>query len=73
MVPPVAMKTVLVVDDEKAIRTAMSRALRDHCHVLVADSAEDALSRMRAERVDIVLADYKMLGGTGEDLLRAVL
>jgi response regulator RpfG family c-di-GMP phosphodiesterase len=64
--------TVLVVDDEKAIRSAMSRALRDHCRVLVAESVDDALTRMKAEPVDIVLADYSMPGGTGEDLLRAV-
>ncbi len=65
--------TVLVVDDEKAIRNAMSRALRDHCRVLVAESADDALAQMSTEPVDIVLADYMMPGGTGEELLRAVL
>jgi len=32
-----AIKTVLVVDDEKAVRTAMTRALCDHCRVLVAE------------------------------------
>ena len=72
MVPTAAMKTVLVVDDERAIRTAMSRALRDHCRVLVAESTDDALSQMKSEPIDVVLADYAMPGGTGEELLRAV-
>jgi response regulator RpfG family c-di-GMP phosphodiesterase len=64
--------TVLVVDDEKAIRSAMNRALRDHFHVLVAETAADALEQMAAQPVDIILADYRMPGLTGEELLRAV-
>ena len=72
MASPAAQPTVLVVDDERAIRTAMSRALREHCRVLVAESADDALLQMGSQPVDIVLADYMMPGGTGEDLLRAV-
>lgn len=72
MASTAAIKTVLVVDDERAIRLAMSRALRDHCRVLVAENLDDALSQMRSEPIDVVLADYAMPGGTGEELLRAV-
>jgi CheY-like chemotaxis protein len=67
-----AMKIVLIVDDEKALRTAMSRALQGSFRVLSAASAEEALACMRRESVDIVLADHMMPGGTGEELLRAV-
>jgi DNA-binding NtrC family response regulator len=65
-------KNVLVVEDEKAIRVAMRRALQEHCRVLLSEGPEEALALMRAEPVDIVLVDFLMPGGTGEEFLREV-
>ena len=64
--------TVLVVDDEQPIRAAMTRALRDRCRVLLAEGLDEALVHLRKEAVDIVLADYMMPGGNGEELLTLV-
>jgi CheY-like chemotaxis protein len=69
---PHGRPTVLVVDDERAIRSAMSRALRGHCRVLLAGGMGEAIACLRREAVDIVLADYMMPGGTGEHLFRAM-
>ena len=74
MVAPreVGTGTVLVVDDEPAVLNAMVRALRGHGRVLPAEDVDEALRLLRSEAVDIVLADYRMPGGTGEDLFRAM-
>ena len=65
---------VLLVDDERAIQSALRRLLRqDGYEILTADSAEQALTVMQSERIDLVLSDYQMPGMTGIDLLFEVL
>ena len=64
------MHQVLVVDDDEAIRELVADVLRDDGHeVDVASSAEDALARMGAGGVDLIVTDIRMGGMNGIDLL----
>ena len=65
--------TLLVVDDEPGIRSALQRSLRrEPYEVLTAESAAAALRRLRERPVDLVLSDHRMPGGSGLELLREV-
>ncbi len=62
---------VLVVDDDPLHRELSRRALeRDGLTVEVAESAEEALARLREQAFDAVVSDYKLPGMTGLELLR---
>jgi DNA-binding NtrC family response regulator len=65
------MATLLVVDDDKNIRSHLATYLRQlgHTAVLAADGAE-ALRLAEAEPVDVVLSDVRMAGLDGVELLR---
>ncbi|MEZ4321391.1 MAG: sigma-54 dependent transcriptional regulator [Myxococcota bacterium] len=64
---------ILVVDDDRAVRTALSVNLTKHgLDVTLANSPDDALGLLREAAFDLVLTDVKMPGGTGIDLLMAV-
>ena len=65
--------TLLIVDDEPSITTALSRVLQpDGYHVLTANSGAQALDLIRAQTVDVVLTDYRMPGMSGPALLEHV-
>lgn len=65
--------TLLVVDDERATRRSLVRALEDEPYRIVeADSGEAALSLLGERPVHVVLSDHQMPGMTGLDLLRHV-
>ncbi|MFB3819656.1 MAG: sigma-54-dependent transcriptional regulator [Candidatus Methylomirabilales bacterium] len=63
---------VLVVDDDQAVREALARTLEKLGHeaVLAADGQE-GLDRLRQGGIPIVLADLRMPGLSGQELLRA--
>jgi len=64
---------VLVVDDERAVREGLRRALRRRAlRVREADSAEQALVELDREPVDVVVSDQWMPGLDGLELLRLV-
>lgn len=64
-------KTVLVVEDEHAIRDIMMWALQNRDYdVLVAETAEEALPL--AERADLVLLNLKLPGMSGEAFIDKV-
>ena len=68
------METLLVVDDEPAIRSAIGRAFPD-LTVLQAESIEQALVLMRDGYPDLAILDQKLPDGAGLDLvgkLRAI-
>ena len=74
MVKAQVMETVLVVDDEPAIRSAIGRAFPE-LTVLQADSIEQALGLMRDGYPDLAILDQKLPDGTGLELvakLRAI-
>jgi DNA-binding NtrC family response regulator len=63
--------TVLVVDDEKKIRSHLATYLGGQGHrVLLAADAPEALRLADAEAVDLVLSDVRMAGMDGMALLR---
>jgi DNA-binding NtrC family response regulator len=64
------MATILCVDDEEGIRALLQRALTRLGHdPLLADSVEVAVNTVQEVEVDLILADYRMPGATGLDLL----
>jgi CheY-like chemotaxis protein len=65
---------VLVVDDEPAIRSAITRYLSGLGHrVDAVGSGADALSRMDAQRYDVVLLDLRMPGMPGDRVFAEML
>jgi two-component system response regulator AtoC len=66
-------RTILVVDDEEAIRSSLCRMLqRENYHVDMASSSRDALDRLQTLPYGLVLTDVKMAGGSGLDLVQSV-
>lgn len=64
--------TLLVVDDEEAMRGLLTRVLRDagYLRVLIAGSEHEARRVLAENDVDLVLTDMQMPGRSGLDLLR---
>jgi DNA-binding NtrC family response regulator len=66
-----AVRTVLIVDDEDLIRWSLAERLRADGHEIVeAATAADALARAAETRVDLVLLDYKLPDEDGLAVLR---
>lgn len=62
--------TILIVDDEPAIRSALRRCLRrDRYELLTAACGDQALDRMSDGPIDLVITDQRMPGMWGTDLL----
>jgi len=65
--------TLLVADDDPAVRESLERTLkREGYRVVVASDGQAGLEQLKAGGVDLVLADLKMPGLSGLELLRAV-
>jgi DNA-binding NtrC family response regulator len=63
-------RTVLVVDDDAAMRDMVASLLEDEgIHATVATGADDTLHRLADSDFDVVLSDIRMPGRTGIDLL----
>ena len=68
------MKTILVVDDDDAIRTLLQEELEDEGYkVLIATNARDALKMVAAEALDLVILDIRMPGMDGLEALPRIL
>ena len=68
-----APPTVLLVDDEPSILSALNRLLRrEGYRVLVAGSAEAAFAVLARESVEVILSDQRMPVMTGTELLARV-
>jgi len=64
---------ILIVDDEKMIRERLKRLLEmDDFEVLTAEDGEKALNSFRQENPKIVIADIKMPGMDGIEILKAI-
>jgi DNA-binding NtrC family response regulator len=67
------MASILIVDDEKNIRTHLVSYLRDRGHEIEsAANATEALAALSRRRFDVVLSDVRMPGVDGMTLLREV-
>ncbi len=67
-------RSILIVDDEQDMLDLLKRSLEPDldCQVVTATSGEDALKRLATAAVDLVLADIKMPGMDGLELLEIV-
>ena len=67
------MKTVLIVDDEKKIRSLYGKMFcREGFNVLKAKSAEDAHDLLAKNNVDLILLDIKMSKIDGATLFKEI-
>jgi len=65
--------TILVADDETGMRESVARALRREAfHVIAVEDGAAALDVLRRGGVDLLVADLRMPGLDGLELLRAV-
>ncbi len=66
--------SLLIVDDEHDMLGLLKRSLEPdlHCRVATASSGEDALKLLSEETFDLVLADIKMPGMDGLELLEII-
>jgi len=68
------MKTILVVDDDEAIRTLLQEELEEEGYkVMIATNARDALKMVAAEPLDLVILDIRMPGMDGLEALPRIL
>ena len=68
------MKTILVVDDDDAIRTLLKDELVDEGYeVMTAANARDALKMVQEEALDLVILDIRMPGMDGLEALPRIL
>lgn len=66
-------KKILVVDDEEGLRLLYKEELEDDGNdVILAASGLEALEKLNASPVDLVLLDIKMPGMDGVEVLRRV-
>ena len=66
------MSTILIVDDDDAIRGTLYDLLSDRYKCHTASRAEEALQYLEVENYDAVLTDIAMPGLTGIELLYRV-
>jgi CheY-like chemotaxis protein len=68
------MKTILVVDDDEAIRTLLQEELEEEGYrVIIATDARDALKMVDTEPLDLVILDIRMPGMDGLEALPRIL
>ncbi len=65
--------TVLVVDDDEAVRRLLTTVLRRTYSVEAAGNGTDAVECLRRRRYDLVISDNSMPGLNGVDVFRTVL
>lgn len=69
----VTIKTILVVDDDRQLRTSLKNVLqKQNYRVLLTDNPKVAIELLDMEKVDIVLADLKMDEMNGIELLKII-
>jgi DNA-binding NtrC family response regulator len=68
-----SLNSILIVDDEKNVASALKRELEDEGYIIhTATSAEDALARLETNPCKVIISDVKMSGMNGLELLRKV-
>ena len=68
------MKTLLIVDDEKNIRTLYEQELNeDGYQVLLAEDGKQALDIIEKKHIDLAVLDIKMEGMNGIEALKLMM
>lgn len=62
--------SLLVVDDQMAIRMLLKEALKDEYHVDEAENGYQALEKIRARDINLMILDMKMPGLNGIETLK---
>lgn len=65
----VRLPTLLVVDDEVDVTAALADLFRREYHVVTASSADESLDILRKQEVAVIVADQRMPGMSGSELL----
>jgi len=66
-------RTLLLVDDEKNILSALKRVLRhENCVILTASSAQAGLALLAQQEVDVIVSDQRMPEMSGVEFFRIV-
>jgi two-component system chemotaxis response regulator CheY len=64
---------IMTVDDSKAVRLTIALALKQAGHgVVEASCGEDALEKLKTEKVDLIISDFNMPGMDGSQLVRHI-
>lgn len=67
------MSRIMVIDDEKIVGDMSKMALEQEGYTVETFlNAEPALARLREEKFDVVVTDYKMKGIDGMEALRMI-
>lgn len=67
------MSRIMVIDDEKIVGDMSKMALEQEGYTVETFlSAEPALARLKEEKFDVVVTDYKMKGIDGMEALRQI-
>ncbi len=66
------MRSILIVDDDKAIRYSLKRMLEEKYFILTAQNGEEALDRLKESSPDLIIMDIKMPGRSGIDVLKEI-
>lgn len=66
------MADILVVDDDEVIRDTLCELLGTAYSCQTAETAEEALKKLEAQRFDVVITDISMPGLNGMELLNRV-
>jgi two-component system chemotaxis response regulator CheY len=66
--------TILIVDDSKMQLHMIEKILQDlgYKHIEMALSCDDAKKTLGSKKIDLILSDWHMPGGTGLDLLKYI-
>lgn len=68
-----ARPTIMVVDDELAVRESFAAILEDDYDLAMAESGEEALAELRTRNdINMVFLDYKLPGIDGLEFLKAL-
>lgn len=68
------MKTILVVDDDDAVRELIAEEMKEEGYrVLTVNNARDALKMVEEEPLDLVILDIRMPGMDGLEALPRIL
>jgi two-component system, NtrC family, response regulator AtoC len=65
--------TILIVDDEKHTREGLRQSLEENFDVYLAANADEALSALNADQIDLVLTDLRLGADNGMALIEKIL